>query len=231
VLTGAAPAEPAWRTVLPAEPEQELALARNGDEQASNRISLAFANVVALEHPSFFHDGFGLTTWEARVDRGIGMLMRPPSRLFTEAGMERRQVEAMPIRLDLQGGMMSGAWIPPRLIGNLRDLLDSRVDRMARRLYEAEYDPFPLIGLMHSAVEYAAAHDLGLIEAIGVIGPHGEHRSGVRVIGADQRNMDPEILRRIEGAIAPPKKTGLVARLLGRKASPSSNGHLPDEGV
>jgi hypothetical protein len=230
VLTGTLPADPAWQAILPANPERELSLAWAGDESASNRISLAFANIVALDHPSFFHDGFGLTTWEARVDRGIGMLMRPPSRLFTEAGLERRQVEAMPIRLELQGGLMSGAWIPPRLIGNLRELLDSRLDRMARRLYEAEYDPFALIGLMYTAADYAAQHNLGLIEAIGVVGPHGEHAKGVRVIGADQRNMNPDILRRIEIAITPPKKPGLVSRLLGKRSAPS-NGRLPDESL
>ena len=30
-----------------------------------------------------------LTNWEAQIDRGIGMLMRPPARILIDAGMER----------------------------------------------------------------------------------------------------------------------------------------------
>jgi hypothetical protein len=230
VLAGTATPDPAWSPFLPASLERDLGAAREGNEAASNRISLAFATIVAQDHPAFFHDGLGLTTWEARVDRGVGMLMRPPSRLFVDAGLDRKQVEAMPIRLDLQGGLMGGAWIPPRLMGGMRDLMNSRLDRMARRLHEAEYDPFALLGLMHLAVDYAAERNLGLIEAIGVIGPHGEHTPGMRVIVADRRQMNPEILQRIEAAITPPKKPGLFSRLFGRPTE-AQNGHLPDDPV
>lgn len=213
--------------MLTASRSVDLALAQTGDEAASNRITLALGQLLAREHPSFFGDGFGLTTWEARVDRGIGMLMRPPSRLFIDAGLDRKQVEAMPIRLDLQGGLMGGAWIPPRLMPNLRELLDSRLERMARRLHEAEYDAFAMLGLMHQAAGYAAERKLGLFEAVGVIGPHGEHTDGIRVIVPDRKRMDVELLRRIETAILPPKRQGLISRILGRNRD-SPNGHAPE---
>jgi hypothetical protein len=203
---------------------RDLERAATGDELASNRITLALAQELARQYPSFFSDGFGLTTWETRIDRGIGMLMRPPSRLFIDAGLERRQVEAMPIRLDLHGGLMGGAYIPARLIPDLRELLDSRLERMARRLHEAEYDAFAMLGLMQRAADYAAGHQLGLFEAIGVIGPHGEHEKGTTVIVPDRRQMDIEQVRRIEAAILPPKKQGLISRILGRsKNEPASS--------
>ena len=230
MLTGEEPTDPAWSHLMPSTLIDDLTKAREGDETASNRITLAFARVVALQHPTFFHDGLGLTTWEARVDRGIGMLMRPPSRLFVEAGLHRKQVEAMPIRLDLQGGLMGGAWIPPRLIGNLRELLDTRLDRLARRLHEAEYDPYALLGLMDSAATYAGDRDLGLFEAIGVVGPYGEHSSGVEIIAAEPNRMNQDILRRIEIAITPPKKAGLFSRMLGR-GHVGSNGHVTDDSI
>jgi hypothetical protein len=228
MLTGETAIDPLWAPLMPESLGEDLGRARFGDEIASNRITLAFARIVALDHPTFFHDGFGLTTWEARVDRGIGMLMRPPSRLFVDAGLERRQVEAMPIRLDLQGGLMGGAWIPPRLIGNLRELLDARLDRLAKRLHEAEYDPYALLGLMDIAVAYAAERNLGLFEAIGVVGPSGEYPAGVEIVFADQKRMNPALLQRIELAITPPKKPGLFSRMLGRKQI-ASNGHVSDD--
>lgn len=209
---------------LTSPPSADLAKAATGDERASNRITLSLAQELARAYPSFFSDGFGLTTWEARIDRGIGMLMRPPSRLFIDAGLDRTQVAAMPIRLDLHGGLMGGAWIPARLIPDLRELLDTRLDRMARRLHDAEYDAFAMLGLMHRAANYAAEHQLGLFEAIGVIGPHGEHATGTTVIVPDRRQMDLDLVRRIETAILPPKKQGLISRILGRsKGEPASS--------
>jgi len=201
---------------LTTQASPDLDKAANGDELASNRVTYALGQSLARAYPSFFTDGFGLTTWEARIDRGIGMLMRPPSRLFIDAGLDRSVVAAMPIRLDLQGGLMGGAWIPARLIPNLQELLDSRLERMARRLNDAEYDAFAMLGLMQRATDHAAEHHLGLFEAIGVIGPQGEHEPGTTVIVPDRRQMDIDLIRRIETAILPPKKQGLISRILGR---------------
>lgn len=229
-LTGDISSDAAFARAVPDSLSHDLERARQGDEAASNRITLAFAHIVAGQHPTFFHDGFGLTTWEARVDRGIGMLMRPPSRLFIEAGLDRRQVDAMPIRLDLHGGLMGGAWIPPRLIDRFRELLDARLERMAKRLYEAESDPFALLGLMDAAASYAADHQLGLFEAIGIVGPYGEHSSELRIVVADPKRINPDLRLRIETAITPPKKPGLFSRLRG-KSQTSANGHVPEEAV
>ena len=67
---------------LTTQASPDLDKAAKGDELASNRVTYALGQSLARAFPSFFTDGFGLTTWEARIDRGIGMLMRPPSRLF-----------------------------------------------------------------------------------------------------------------------------------------------------
>lgn len=227
-LTGDISSDADMAAAIPESLSRDLERARQGDEVASNRISLAFANIVAGQHPTFFHDGFGLTTWEARVDRGIGMLMRPPSRLFIDAGLERRQVEAMPIRLDLHGGLMGGAWIPPHLIDRFRELLDARLERMAKRLHESESDPFALLGLMDAAASYAAEHRLGLYEAIGIVGPYGEHRSDLRIVVADPKRLNAALRLRIHTAITPPRKPGLFSRLRG-KSQTSANGHIPED--
>lgn len=183
-----------------------------GSESAANRLTVGLALAMATDHPSFVQEGFGLTTWEARVDRGVGMLMRPPARVFVDAGVNRRLVDAMPIRLDLQGGMMGGAYVPDRLIGQLDTLLDEHLERMAKRLKDAEYDPFPMLGLMRDAVRYARERNLGLYEAIDVVVP------GMNVVWApEKKQLDPAFRDRIEKAIAEEKKPGLFGRLFGRK--------------
>lgn len=183
-----------------------------GRESGANRLTTGLALAMMTEHPAFLQEGFGFTTWEARVDRGVGMLMRPPARIFMDAGVERRLVEDMPIRIDLQGGMMGGAYVPDRLIDKLDELLDQRLERMAKRLKDAEFDPFPMISLMRQSVDYAKERHLGLYEAIDVVVP------GMNVIRAPERKqMDPALRQRIEAAITPDKKPGLFGRLFGRK--------------
>ena len=195
--------------------------AREGSEDAANQITLGLAHALSQEQPVFVHEGFGLTTWEARIDRGVGMLMRPPSRLFVDAGLDRQAVHAMPIRLDLQRGLMGGAYVPARLVGDLYELLDFRLDRMARRLHEAEYDAVALLGLMFEAVAYARDRGLGLYEAIDAVGPA---LPGMVVIEPDAKRLDRELRDRIEAAIKPQKGPGLFSRLLGRGRASSANG-------
>lgn len=218
-LQGEQAPDPRWaawwrddlRTALP-----ELA---RGSEAAANRLTTGLALAMTTEHPAFLQEGFGFTTWEARVDRGIGMLMRPPARVFVDAGIDRRLVEDMPIRIDLQGGMMGGAYVPDRLMDKLDELLDQRLERMAQRLKDAEFDPFPMIGLMRQAVDYARERNLGLYEAIDVVLP------GMSVVrAADKKAMDPALRARIEAAITPEKKPGLFGRLFGKKRPDSGHG-------
>lgn len=204
--------EPAWASWWTDDLRTALEELGAGRESAANRLTVGLAQAMAMEHPAFLQEGFGLTTWEARVDRGVGMLMRPPARIFVDAGVDRRLVDAMPIRIDLQSGMMGGAYVPDRLIGQLDSLIDERLERMAKRLKDAEYDPFPMIGLMRQAVTYAKERNLGLYEAIDVVTPD------MQVIrAAEKKKMDPALRDRIEKAIAAEKKPGLFGRLFGRK--------------
>jgi hypothetical protein len=208
-----------WSPALPAGLEGMA----SGSEEAANRISLGLAWALAGEHPSFVRMGFGLTAWEARVDRGVGMLMRPPSRLFIDAGLERGLLQVMPIRLDLQGGMMGGAYIPARLMDNLAELLDSRLERMARRLHDAENDPFPVIDLMSQAVNYARERGVGLYEAQDAVGSAAVQ--GMRLVEpSDKKRMDAEIRSRIQAAITPEKKPGFFSRFFHREEEGGQNG-------
>jgi hypothetical protein len=220
LVAGDAPDE-SWRAWWDGTAVAALDQAREGSEDAANQISLGLARALSHAHPVFVHQGFGLTTWEARIDRGVGMLMRPPSRLFVDAGLDRQAVQSMPIRLDLQRGLMGGAYVPSRLVGDLYELLDFRLDRMARRLHEAEYDAVAVLGLMFEAVGYARERGLGLYEALDAVGPP---IPGMLLIEPDPRRLDRELRDRIEQAIKAQKGPGLLSRLFGRGQSPASNG-------
>ena len=208
---------------------------RTGNENAANQVTYGLAQALATEQPVFAQGGCGFSVWEARIDRGIGMLMRPPSRLFGDAGLDEATARVLPIRLDLQRGMMGGSFVPARLIPALGDLLDTHLERTARRMHEGEYDTFALLGLMLEAVAYARERNLGLYEAMDIVGPGGEAPPGMVVIRADKKRLDPVVRARIEAAIKPPKKPGLLARILGRSPhlvfTPSVNGHVPNEHV
>ena len=214
-LKGEREPDAAWREWWnPALPEA-LTRAAAGREDAARSLTLGLAWALSAEHPAFVREGFGLTNWEARIDRGVGMLMRPPSRLFIDGGLERRTVRVMPIRLDLNQGMMGGAYIPSRLMDDLVDLMDARLERMAKRLVDAEYDPFSMLGLMHQAIAYAREHNLGLYEAQDAVGPS---MPAMRIVeAAEKKRMDGALRERIEAAIVPEKKAGFISRLLGRK--------------
>jgi len=221
VLAGVEPPDEAWRPWWNDATRTALERAREGSEEAANEVTLGLARALAHEQPVFVDEGFGLTTWEARVDRGVGMLMRPPSRLFVDAGLDRQAVHAMPIRLDTQRGLMGGAYVPARLVGDLYELLDFRLDRMARRLHEAEFDAVRLLGLMFEAVSYARERGLGLYEALDAVGPP---IPGMVLIEPDPKRIDRELRQRIEQAIKPKKGPGLLSRLFGRGRAAPSNG-------
>jgi hypothetical protein len=81
------PAAPTW-----AEREIERARigytrAAAGSEAGANAVSYGLARMLAAAEPVFFLPGMGFTQLEAKYDRGIGMLLRPPSRLFGDAGL------------------------------------------------------------------------------------------------------------------------------------------------
>jgi hypothetical protein len=213
------PADPAWSERLVTTARRGYERAKTGNELGANAVSYGLARALATAHPTYLLPGAGFTVWEARIDRGIGMLLRPPSRLFGEAGLATPAARAMPIRLDLQAGMMGGAHVPARLVPDLQRLLDARTERLVRRLIEAELDGVAILGLLMGAVAYAAERGLGLYEALDVITPEAPEADppGAHVLMPDRKRLDPALRRRLEEAAKPPKQPGLVARLLGRR--------------
>ena len=212
-------AGPAWDTAAVAAARRGYERALSGDEAGANAVSYGLARVLATTQPTFLLPGAGLTVWEARIDRGIGMLLRPPARLFADAGLPVAAARAMPIRLDLHRGLMGGAFVPARLVPDLRRLLDERAERLLRRLIEAELDGVAVLGLVMEAAAAAAERGLGLYEALDVITPEAPEADppGARVHVADRKRLPPDLRRRLEAAAKPPKRQGLVARLIGRR--------------
>ena len=210
--------DPAWGTAVLDEARRGYGRALTGNEAGANAVSYGLACLLATSQPTFLLPSAGLTVWEARIDRGIGMLLRPPSRLFGEAGLPTAAARAMPIRLDLQRGLMGGAHVPARLVPDLARLLDERMVRLLRRLADAEMDGVAVLGTLMAACAEAMDRGLGLYEALDVITPEAPAADppGAVVRFADRKRLDPELRRRLEEAAKPPKKAGLVARLLGR---------------
>ncbi|MEA2594616.1 MAG: hypothetical protein QOF01_1085 [Thermomicrobiales bacterium] len=214
-----------WRDRLREAAIAGRARATAGEEAGANALTYGLGQVLAAMQPTFFHPGLSLTAWEARIDRGVGMLMRPPARLFIDAGLDVAAARAMPIRLDLSRGMMGGAFIPARLVPDFEGLLESRLDRSVRRLVDAELDPVAVMGLMFEIAAEARRTGLGLYEAIDVVMPDQPDAMlpGTRVVVADRKRIEPALRKRIAVAAKPVKKPGLLARMLGRGAR-SGNG-------
>jgi hypothetical protein len=193
--------------------------AETGDETGTHAVTYGLAQLLAQRYPTFFQQGLSLTTWEARFDRGAGIMLRPPSRLFIEAGLDVGASRRMPIRLDFNLSMMGGAFIPARLVPQLETRLTTHLDRIVRRLVEAELDGVAVMGLMLDAVRYAREHRLGLYEAEDLIvpGEPGSVPPGAKIVYANRKQLDPALRKRLEEAAKPPKKPGLLARLRGKE--------------
>lgn len=206
-----------------------LVIAGDGDRNSAGyRASYAMARSFAGENPSYAHPGISLTTWEARVDRGIGMLMRPPSRLLIDAGADPVVARQLPIRLELNRGMMGGAYIPARLVAEFGALLERRVERTIARLNEAEWDGVAVLGMMLSLAGYAESRGLAIFEAMDVITDDGAAPgiAGAVVIGADRKRLDRDLRERLERAAKPANSPGLFARMTrrGRQEKEESRG-------
>lgn len=197
-----------WQADLP-----EL-LTREVSEQEATRLTSGITLAMAEQYPTFYFETVGLTFWEAMIDRGIGMLMRPPARIFVDHGHNPYLIDKMPIRLELQGGFpMGGAWIPPHLIPKLHEMIDQRLDLWAKRIQEAEMDPYPMLTTIHMATEEAMKQGLGLVESMDVLPP------GSSVIQTpDRKRMDPVIRERIHAALQEEKQS-LMDRLFRRGAN------------
>lgn len=180
-------------------------------EDEANRLTAGIVLAMAEELPTYYYDGVGLTHWEAMIDRGVGMIMRPPARIFVDHGHNPYLIDKMPIRLEMQGGFpMGGAWIPPHLVPKLHEMVEQRLDLWAKRIHEAEMDPFPMLTTLHMATEDAKNRGLGLIESMDVLPP------GTQIVATpDRKKMDAAMRTRIEAAIAE-EKQGLIDRLFRR---------------
>ena len=163
-------------------------LAMAGSEAGANVVSAGLARTLATSNRSSSRLGSGLSQLEARYDRAIGMLLRPPSRLFGEAGLEheRGAGHAHPTRR--LGSDMGGAFIPPSLVAQFADLLDRHAERLALRMTEAYLDAPALLAILIEAATYAAAQGKGLFEAADVIVPGvpASYPPGLRLVTPDR---------------------------------------------
>jgi hypothetical protein len=211
--------DPAWSLRIQTISRDGLSRALTGDETGANAVTFGFAQAVATLHPTFVLPGTTFTPWERRIDRGLGMLLRPPARLFGDAGLPTAAARTMPIRLDIGMSRMGGAYIPARLVPELAQLLDQKRDRLLRRLAAAELDAVTLLGQLITATTYAVDHRLAMLEASGVVTPGAPEGDppGARVFLPDRCSLEPVLRRQLEDAARPPKSPGLATRLLHRR--------------
>jgi hypothetical protein len=216
------PAAPDWaaRELARAQRGYERALA--GDEAGANMVSHELARLLGAGMPVYFVPGAGLTQIEARFDRGIGMLLRPPSRLFMDAGLSSVAARRMPIRLDASGGSMGGAFLSPTLVPQFRAHLEARMERLARRMAEAEMDAPAYVGILLEAATFAESRGLGLFEAADVVVPGVAESEppGLTLLQPDRKRLDKSLRQQLEEAAKPPKEPGLFARIF-RGAKPA----------
>ena len=181
---------------------------------------------LARRQPVFAADGLSLTGWEARVDRGISMMLRPPSRLFVEAGVAPERVRILPVRVDLHGAMMGGCYIPSHLIPQVEERLDQKLEVTVRRMTEGELDAVRLQSVMMAAARYARENGLGLFEVSGLIDSQDSRTWPPGGIVVSQP-VDQLIVDRITAVLHPPKPPGRINRLFNRMSQ--SNGKVEPE--
>lgn len=224
--------DPAWSADLVRTARAAAERLAAGDARGAYDLTAAWALALAAFHPVFMHDSLTLTTWEARVERGAAMLLRPPSRLFIEAGFDPVVGRRLPIRLETTGASMGGAWVPPHLVPNLGALLDTRFDRIAQRLAESDLEPLGVIAMSRAAIDYALQRGLGLYESEGVIlaDEPATLPPGGAIRTYDRKRVDPALRDRVALATTPAKRPGLLDRLTRRTSpdTPSPNGHHRD---
>lgn len=216
------PAAPDWATQELARAQRGYQRALTGDESGANMVTHELARLLGAGMPVYFVPGAGLTQIEARFDRGIGMLLRPPSRLFMDAGMESVAARRMPIRLDASAGSMGGAFLSPALVPQFRAHIETRLERLARRMAEAEMDAPAYVGILLEAAMFAEARGLGLYEAADVVVPGVAESEppGLNLLQPNRKRLDKPLRQQLEEAAKPPKDPGLFARIF-RGARPS----------
>ena len=218
------PAAPDWASRELARAQRGYQRALSGDETGANIVSHELARLLGAQMPVYFVPGAGLTQIEARFDRGVGMLLRPPSRLFMDAGLESVAARRMPIRLDASGGSMGGAFLSPALVPQFRAHIENRLERFARRMAEAEMDAPAYVGILLEAATFAESHGLGLLEAADIVVPGVAESEppGLRLLQPDRKRLDKPLRLQLEEAARPPKEPGLFARIF-RGAKPAQS--------
>lgn len=188
---------------------------RRNDSRGPALVTSGLALFLANRGPSFIFMDTSLTKWEASIDRGIGMYLRPPSRLFVDAGIDRALVQGLPIRLDSSGGVMGGSFVPARLIEKLQTMLEERLATQMQRMIESEIDAVATMGLMLDALEYARGIGCGLFEAADVIGP--EVPGDIHLVVASRNRLAKDVRKRLEDAAKPPSRPGVLRRMFGSR--------------
>ena len=117
---------------------------------------------------------------------------------------------------------MGGAFLPPSLVPRFREHVETRLERLARRMAEAEMDAPAYVGILLEATTFAESHGLGLYEAADVVVPGvvESEPPGLRLLQPDRKRLDKPLRQQLEDAAKPPREPGLFARLF-RGAKPS----------
>ena len=172
--------------------------------------------------PVFFVPGLGFTQLEAKFDRGIGMLLRAtlPTVRRCRSGDDRGARHADPPRC--RGRHHGRSLHAPGAMPRFRDLLEQRLDRLARRMAEAELDAPAFLGVLLEASAYAADRGLGLYEAVDVVvlGVAASEPPGLRLVAPDRKRLDRDLRRRLERRPGRPRNRGCWRGCSGA-ASPS----------
>ncbi|HRA47004.1 MAG TPA: hypothetical protein PK819_02925 [Thermomicrobiales bacterium] len=187
-------------------------------DKGMQRVLSNLALYLAQRYPTFYFEDVSLTFWEASIERGLGMLLRPPSRLLTDGGMDRLVAARFPIRLDQYGGPMGGAYIPASLVLQAVELLESKHVRQVHRLHDAGLDPVANLGSMIVALRTAAELGTGVFEAARIALPPNAQNVTV----AAREGLPEDLRHMLELAAKPAKTPGLISRLTHRRKSGSS---------
>ena len=97
------------------------------------------------------------------------------------------------------------------------------MERLARRMAEAELDAPALLGTLLEASAYAAERGLGLYEAVDVVVPGVPESEppGLRLVVPDRKRLDRDLRRRLEAAARPPQGAGAPGAAVSARRRPA----------
>lgn len=117
---------------------------------------------------------------------------------------------------------MGGAFVSPTLVPQFRAHIEARLERLARRMAEAEMDAPAYVGILLEAATFAESRGFGLFEAADVVVPGVAESEppGLTLLQPDRKRLDRSLRQQLEEAARPPKEPGLFARIF-RGAKPA----------